>query len=83
MTREEFKEMTPLKQIQTLTGIFHLTGVHERDVAILTDKCAVINLICRGECGEADKEFVDTIIDSMFGFKKEDTTEEVKDESKT
>lgn len=83
MTVDEFKAMTPLKQIQTLTGIFSLTGVDERDVAILSDKCAIINLICRADCGEADKDFVDDIIDRMFGIKKPQPTKEKEDESKT
>lgn len=82
MSAEEFKAMSALEQIRAISGILNITGEPEVDVNIMTSRLALINLITRGELGLADKDFVSSQIDRIFG-KKEEKTQEKSDENKT
>lgn len=82
MSAEEFKAMSALEQIRAISGILNITGEPEVDVSIMTSRLALINLIARGELGLADKDFVSSQIDRIFG-KKEEKTQEKSDENKT
>lgn len=69
MTAAEFKTLSPLQQIRTLSGIMVL------DEKILVARLALINLITRVELGDSNRDFLNSYLDKVFGDKDEESNE--------
>lgn len=66
MLKEEFKSLTHMEQIRVLSGVLQLSGDDKEDVKMLTTTMALICLITRVASGDADAEFLDSVLDKVF-----------------
>jgi hypothetical protein len=71
MNVEEFKALPNWKKVRILSGIIPQTGKPEEDLQVLTHRLAMCCLISRVEEGDADPEFLNSMIDKSFGLNKE------------
>lgn len=69
MTAEEFKAMPNWEKIRTLSGMYPM------DPQVMSGRLALICLISRVEMGDADQEFLDTIINKSFGVQDDIETD--------
>jgi hypothetical protein len=61
MNATEFKELPNWEKVRTLSGMF------TQDVGDMSNRLAIICLISRVEVGDANVEFLNSVIDKAFG----------------